>query len=108
MSGEVLIEIRHLQKVFGDHEVLSDINFTVSRGDVTCIIGPSGSGKSTLVQLIAGLYDAPAGSVKIFGHDIADYTAAQRNNMIGFAMQKSVLFSGTLRENLQWRQAKNK
>ena len=66
-------------------------------------MGGTGSGKSTLVQLIAGLYDAPAGSVEIFGHDIADYTAAQRNNMIGFAMQKSVLFSGTLRENLQWR-----
>lgn len=82
---------------------LSGIDFEIAAGKTLGIVGGTGSGKSTLVQLIAGLYDAPAGSVEIFGHDIADYTAAQRNNMIGFAMQKSVLFSGTLRENLQWR-----
>ena len=58
-QNEVVIEIRHLGKSFGDHEVLKDIDFTVRRGDVTCIIGASGSGKSTLLRCI-NLFETPS------------------------------------------------
>lgn len=49
---DALIEVKHLGKIFGDHEVLKDVDFSVKAGDVTCIIGPSGSGKSTLLRCI--------------------------------------------------------
>ena len=57
---EVIIEIAHLKKTFGQNEVLKDINFSVCKGDVTCIIGPSGSGKSTLLRCINLFEDATA------------------------------------------------
>lgn len=82
---------------------LSGISFELLKGQTLGIVGGTGSGKSTLVQLIAGLYTAPRGTIKLFGKDVDDYTAEQKNNMIGFAMQKSVLFSGSLRDNMLWR-----
>ncbi len=82
---------------------LSDINFTLKKGQTLGIVGGTGSGKSTLVQLIAGLYEISGGSLKLFGHDVYEYTAAERTHMIGYAMQKSVLFSGTVKSNLLWR-----
>lgn len=82
---------------------LSDINFTLEKGQTLGIVGGTGSGKSTLVQLIAGLYEISGGSLKLFGHDVYEYTAAERTQMIGYAMQKSVLFSGTVKSNLLWR-----
>ena len=82
---------------------LSSISFELLKGQTLGIVGGTGSGKSTLVQLIAGLYTAPRGTIKLFGKDVDDYTAEQKNNMIGFAMQKSVLFSGSLRDNMLWR-----
>ena len=82
---------------------LSDINFTLKKGQTLGIVGGTGSGKSTLVQLIAGLYEISGGSLKLFGHDVYEYTAAERTQMIGYAMQKSVLFSGTVKSNLLWR-----
>lgn len=82
---------------------LSDINFTLEKGQTLGIVGGTGSGKSTLVQLIAGLYEISGGSLKLFGHDVYEYTAAERTHMIGYAMQKSVLFSGTVKSNLLWR-----
>lgn len=82
---------------------LSDINFTLKKGQTLGIVGGTGSGKSTLVQLIAGLYEISGGSLKLFGHDVYEYTTAERTHMIGYAMQKSVLFSGTVKSNLLWR-----
>ena len=82
---------------------LSGISFELLKGQTLGIVGGTGSGKSTLVQLIAGLYTAPRGTIKLIGKDVDDYTAEQKNNMIGFAMQKSVLFSGSLRDNMLWR-----
>ena len=63
----------------------------------------AGNSKSTLVQLIAGLYDVTDGEINLFGHPVSQYTAAEKNALIGFAMQKSVLFSGTIKSNLLWR-----
>lgn len=64
-NANVLIEIRHLGKTFGDHVVLKDIDFTVNRGDVTCIIGASGSGKSTLLRCL-NLFETPTSGEIIF------------------------------------------
>lgn len=62
-----IIRVEHLSKTFGDHEVLKDINFTVNKGDVTCIIGSSGSGKSTMLRCI-NLFETPSGG-QIFFHN---------------------------------------
>ena len=64
-NANALIEIRHLGKTFGDHVVLKDIDFTVNRGDVTCIIGASGSGKSTLLRCL-NLFETPTSGEIIF------------------------------------------
>lgn len=75
---EPIIEIRHLGKNFGDHEVLKDIDFDVYRGDVTCIIGSSGSGKSTLLRCI-NLFETPtAGEIYYHGEDITKTKSAPK------------------------------
>lgn len=94
MSGEVLIEIRHLQKVFGEHEVLTDINFTVNRGDVTCIIGPSGSGKSTLLRCI-NLFEQPtSGEIWVDGENIVTAKKPSKyRQKVGMVFQSFNLFN---------------
>ena len=77
-DGSPLIEIRHLGKTFGDHEVLKDIDFTVNAGDVTCIIGSSGSGKSTLLRCI-NLFETPtSGEIYFHGEDITKTKSAPK------------------------------
>ena len=68
--SENIIEVRHLRKSFGDHEVLKDVDFTVSAGDVTSIIGPSGSGKSTLLRCINLLEKPTSGEILFHGENI--------------------------------------
>ena len=86
-----MIDIKHLSKSFGKHEVLRDIDFTVNRGDVTSIIGASGSGKSTLMNIL-GCLDVPTyGDYILNGTDVTDRTDRQlahiRNKEIGFIFQ---------------------
>lgn len=77
-DSENIIEIRHLGKNFGDHEVLKDIDFDVKRGDVTCIIGSSGSGKSTLLRCI-NLFETPtSGEIYYHGEDITNTKSAPK------------------------------
>ena len=70
MKGDNILEIRHLSKTFGTNLVLKDIDFSVSSGDVTCIIGASGSGKSTLIQHLNGLLKPTEGQILLGGRDI--------------------------------------
>ena len=81
---------------------LSDVSFSVKRGQTVGIIGSTGSGKSTLVNLIARFYDATAGSVFFNGKNIKDYSRNDLCDRIGVVPQKSVLFKGTIRDNLHW------
>lgn len=99
------IEVKNLAFTYAGNSksTLSGINFTIEKGQTLGIVGGTGSGKSTLVQLIAGLYDVTDGEINLFGHPVSQYTAAEKNALIGFAMQKSVLFSGTIKRNLLWR-----
>ena len=82
---------------------LSDISFTVARGQTLGIIGGTGCGKSTLVNLIPRFYEVSQGSLKVDGVDVRDYPMEQLRDKVGIVPQRAVLFSGTLRQNMQWR-----
>ncbi|WP_375152494.1 ABC transporter ATP-binding protein [Enterococcus mundtii] len=81
---------------------LEDINFEASSGDIVAIIGGTGSGKTTLVNLIPRLYDIESGEIAINGTSITDMTQYNLRELMGFVPQKAVLFSGTIRENMQY------
>ena len=81
---------------------LSDINLHIPAGQTVGILGGTGSAKSTLVQLIPRLYDATQGEVRVGGHDVREYDLAALRDAVGIVLQKNVLFSGTVRENLLW------
>lgn len=81
---------------------LTDISFTLKKGQTLGIIGGTGSGKSTLANLISRCYDAAAGSIHIFGKPIRCYRLDALNRCIGVVPQKAVLFTGTIAENLRW------
>ena len=83
-------------------ETLTDISFTVQKGQTIGIIGGTGSGKSSLVNLIPRFYDATKGTIRIQGNDINDYDAVKLRDKIGVVMQKAVLFAGTIADNLRW------
>ncbi len=86
----------------GDYS-LSDISFSIKRGQTLGIIGGTGCGKSTLVNLIPRFYEVTEGSLKVDGVDVRDYPLPQLRGKVGVVPQKAVLFSGTLRRNMQWR-----
>ncbi|SFC26045.1 ATP-binding cassette, subfamily B [Alkalibacterium subtropicum] len=81
---------------------LKDIDFTLKKGKRLAVIGGTGSGKSTLANLIPRLYDVESGAVEINGTDIRDVEQGEIRQLIGFAPQKAVLFSGTIRDNLRY------
>ncbi len=81
---------------------LTDVSFAARNGETVGVIGGTGSGKTTLVNLIARFYDADTGSVKLFGHDVKEYSFTQLRRMVGIVPQQAVLFTGTIRENMQW------
>ena len=83
-------------------KILQDINLNIKTGEVIGIIGSTGSSKSTLVQLIPRLYDVTDGEVKVGGIDVRNYNIKALRDNIAFVLQKNVLFSGTIRENMQW------
>ncbi len=82
--------------------ILKNINLHIPSGQFTGILGGTGSGKTTLVQLIPRLYDASSGVVKVGGADVKNYDTAALRNAVGVVLQKNVLFSGTIRDNLRW------
>lgn len=85
----------------GDN-ILDDISFTANAGEIIGIVGGTGSGKSSLVNLIPRLYDATKGQVLVDGVDVRDYDLTVLRDMTGVVLQKNVLFSGTIEENLRW------
>ena len=81
---------------------LTDISFTARTGETIGIIGGTGSGKSTLIDLICRFYDADNGDVTLFDHDVKQYSFAQLRGLVGIVPQQAVLFTGTIRDNMQW------
>lgn len=82
--------------------VLSHINFKIDSGKILGIIGSTGSGKTTLVQMIPRLYDPDEGEVLVDGVNVKEYSLEHLREGVGMVLQKNVLFSGTIRENLMW------
>ena len=81
---------------------LEDVNLHIRSGETVGIIGGTGSSKSTLIQLIPRLYDATVGSVKLGGRDVREYSLTALRNSVAVVLQKNMLFSGTIKENLRW------
>lgn len=81
---------------------LSGVDLHISAGETVGILGGTGSAKSTLVQLIPRLYDATEGTVRVGGRDVREYDLAALRDAVAMVLQKNVLFSGTIRENLRW------
>lgn len=81
---------------------LSDIDLTIPSGSTVGIIGGTGSGKSTLVQLIPRLYDASEGTVSVGGRPVGEYSLEALRNSVAMVLQKNLLFSGTIKDNLRW------
>jgi len=99
---ENIIEIKHLRKKFGDHEVLRDINFSVAKGEVVCIIGASGSGKSTLLRCLNLLEIPTSGEILFHGQNILEQkmTTSAYRTKIGMVFQQFNLFNNlTVLEN---------
>ena len=86
----------------GGEKILEHINFTAEPGKVLGIIGTTGSGKTSLVQLIPRLYDVTEGQVLVDGVDVREYSLKNLRDGVGMVLQKNVLFSGTIDENLRW------
>lgn len=85
-----------------DKLCLKDATFRIESGQTVGILGATGAGKSTLVQLIARLYDATEGTVKVGGENVKRYDLDTLRNEVAMVLQKNVLFSGTIKENLRW------
>ena len=99
------IRFEHVNFSYSDDRekcVLRDIDLTIHAGETIGIIGGTGSSKSTLVQLIPRLYDVLDGSVRVGGHDVREYRLETLRNAVSMVLQKNVLFSGTILENLRW------
>lgn len=91
-------------KYYKDNEekVLDNINFDISAGEIVGIIGSTGCGKTTLVQMIPRLYDVDEGEVLVDGINVRDYSLKNLRTGVGMVLQKNILFSGTITENLLW------
>ena len=85
-----------------EKEALHNINITIKSGETVGIIGGTGSSKSTFVQMIPRLYDAATGEVRVGGENVRDYQLEALRNNVAMVLQKNVLFSGTIKENLRW------
>ena len=85
-----------------ERNALDDIDLHIASGMTVGIIGGTGSSKTSLIQLISRLYDATSGTVRVGGIDVRDYDIASLRNQVAVVLQKNVLFSGSIRENLRW------
>ena len=99
---ENLISFDHVTFAYQGAQALKDLNFKILKGETIGIIGGTGSGKSTLVHLIPRFYDVTQGQILIKGNPIQDYPLKGLREMIGIVPQQAVLFTGTIRENIQW------
>ena len=105
-KSDVVIEMQHLKKSFGNNHVLQDINLVINKGENLAILGQSGTGKSVLIKCIVGLVEIDEGKLVIFGQDISelkDKELIETQKRIGFLFQSGALYdSMTVRENLEF------
>lgn len=103
-AGAPTVEFRHVSLTYAGagSEALTDISFSIRKGDTLGIIGGTGSGKTSVISLIPRFYDATAGTVLVDGRDVKEYGKEELRKKIGVVPQKAVLFAGTIAENLRW------
>ena len=102
-DGSITFEnVNFKYSALAERQALSDVNLQIRSGETVGIIGGTGSAKSTLVQLIPRLYDVTEGSVSVGGVDVRQYDIETLRNQVAVVLQKNVLFSGTIKENLRW------
>jgi len=103
MNGEIVFEnVSFSYKSDESKLALSDVNLRIKSGQTIGILGGTGAAKSTLVQLIPRLYDVTKGQIKVGGVDVRDYSLEALRSEVAMVLQKNVLFSGTIKENLRW------
>ena len=101
VKGEV--EFEHVSFSYdGDENVLKDVSFHVKPGQSIALVGPTGAGKSTIVNLLSRFYDVQQGKIKIDGKDISEVTLHSLRSRMGIMMQDSVIFSGTVEDNIRY------
>lgn len=103
-KGQAIIEFKDVSMAYGEGQeyTLKNINFTINKGETIGIIGGTGSGKSTILNMILRFYDANLGQVLIKGVNIKDIHNEVLNGLIGMVPQKTVLFSGSIADNIKW------
>ena len=104
-DGSGTIEFDHVCFKYSDEaekNILDDISFKCEKGKVTAIVGGTGSGKSSIINLIPRFYDITSGSLKVDGQEVRTYPQAELRKKIGFVPQRSILFSGTIADNLRY------
>ncbi|HEY6372927.1 MAG TPA: ABC transporter ATP-binding protein [Candidatus Sulfotelmatobacter sp.] len=101
LSGE--IEFEHVAFAYtADAPVLKDVSFKIKAGQLVGVVGPTGGGKSTIVSLIPRFYDPSSGVVKIDGVDVREYKFLSMRDQIGYVLQETILFEGTVRDNIAY------
>ncbi|POO87938.1 ABC transporter ATP-binding protein [Clostridium sp. 3-3] len=102
LEKEEIIQFDNVSFKYNSEDVLSNLSFVVNKGEVFGIIGTTGSGKSTVANLIPRFYESTAGSVLCFGKDVKEFSQSFLHKLIGIVPQKSVLFTGTIADNIKW------
>lgn len=103
LDGSILFDkVSFSYSATAEKSSLSDINLFIASGETVGIVGGTGSGKTSMVQLISRLYDVTDGTVKVGGVDVRDYDIETLRNEVSVVLQKNVLFSGTIKDNLRW------
>lgn len=105
MVADGSVDFENVSFKYSEHAermALSNINLHIKSGETIGVIGGTGSSKSSLIQMISRLYDATEGTVKVGGVDVREYDLEALRNQVAVVLQKNVLFSGTIKENLRW------
>ena len=102
LEGRVAFEAVSFRYVGAEHDALSHISFVAEPGETVAVVGTTGAGKSTIINLIPRFYDVRGGRVTVDGHDVRDVTLESLRSRIGMVLQDTVLFSGTIRENIAY------
>ena len=102
VAGRIAFEDVSFRYVGAERDILSHVNFVAEPGQTVAVVGSTGSGKSTITNLIPRFYDVTAGRVTIDGTDVRDVTIDSLRGQIGIVMQDTILFSGTIRENISY------
>ena len=102
LAGEVVFEDVSFRYVGADQNVLESISFVAKPGQTVAILGQTGSGKSTIINLIPRFYDVTAGKVIVDGHDVRDLQLESLRTQIGFVLQETTLFSGSINDNISY------